>query len=79
MPADATAAAEATLAAASLDTNLPFKEAKRRLILEFEKRYICAKLDACGGNISKAARELGMHRQSLQQKLKALGIKEPVE
>ncbi|MBI4861852.1 MAG: sigma-54-dependent Fis family transcriptional regulator [Candidatus Riflebacteria bacterium] len=64
---------------APIDTGLPFKEAKQRLIVEFERRYITAKLMSCQGNISKAARELGMHRQSLQQKLRALGIKEPVE
>ncbi|MEY2933118.1 MAG: hypothetical protein RL033_3867, partial [Pseudomonadota bacterium] len=29
--------------------------------------YIHAVLDACGGNISEAARQLGMHRQSLQR------------
>jgi len=63
--------------AESIDTNLSFKEAKRRLVLDFERRYINAKLEECQGNISRAARELGMHRQSLQQKLKALGIKEP--
>jgi DNA-binding NtrC family response regulator len=73
------AATDPTLTSAPFDANLPFKEAKRRLILEFEKRYITAKLTSCQGNISKAARELGMHRQSLQQKLKALGIKEPTE
>jgi DNA-binding NtrC family response regulator len=65
--------------AGPIDTSLPFMEAKRRLILEFERRYIAAKLSNCQGNISRAARELGMHRQSLQQKLKSLGIKEPVQ
>lgn len=65
------------LLGSALDPSLPFKEAKRRVIDEFERRYIMAKLDLCGGNISRAARELGMHRQSLQQKLRSLGIKEP--
>ena len=32
--------------------------------------YIHAVLDACGGNISEAARQLGMHRQSLQRMLR---------
>jgi two-component system response regulator AtoC/two-component system nitrogen regulation response regulator NtrX len=67
------------LTTAPLDTHLPFKMARTRLIVEFEKRYITAKLAECQGNISRAARELGMHRQSLQQKLRALGIKEPTE
>ncbi|MEY4544085.1 MAG: hypothetical protein RL685_280 [Pseudomonadota bacterium] len=34
--------------------------------------YIHAVLDACGGNISEAARQLGMHRQSLQRMLRRL-------
>jgi two-component system response regulator RegA len=35
-----------------------------------EWEYIEYVLDRCGGNISKAAKELGIHRQSLQRKLR---------
>jgi ActR/RegA family two-component response regulator len=34
--------------------------------------YIHAVLDSCGGNISEAARQLGVHRQSLQRMLRRL-------
>ena len=34
--------------------------------------YIHAVLEACDGNISEAARQLGMHRQSLQRMLRRL-------
>ena len=35
-----------------------------------EREYIEYVLQACGGNISQAARRLGLHRQSLQRKLR---------
>jgi DNA-binding NtrC family response regulator len=47
-----------------------FKEAKK----EFERRYIEKCLDQTGGNITQAAALLGMHRQSLQHKIKELGL-----
>lgn len=47
-----------------------FKDAKR----EFERRYIERSLDQAGGNVTRAAAILGMHRQSLQHKIKELGL-----
>jgi DNA-binding NtrC family response regulator len=47
-----------------------FKEAKR----EFEKKHIEKCLDKTAGNITQAAALLGMHRQSLQHKIKELGL-----
>jgi two-component system response regulator RegA len=35
-----------------------------------EREYIEYVLNECGGNISRAARRLGLHRQSLQRKLR---------
>ena len=40
----------------------------------FEREYIAKCLDRCGGNVTRAAEMLGMHRQSLQHKLKELGL-----
>ena len=48
-----------------------FKEARR----EFERAYIERRLAETGGNVTRAAELLDMHRQSLQHKLKELGIK----
>lgn len=45
---------------------------------EFEKSFVLAALKECGGNISRAAKLLDIHRQSLQQKIKELGIKSDV-
>jgi DNA-binding NtrC family response regulator len=47
-----------------------FREARR----EFERAYIERVLTDTGGNVTRAAERVGMHRQSLQQKLKDLGL-----
>jgi DNA-binding NtrC family response regulator len=49
---------------------LPYKEAKRK----FEVDYITARLLENNGNVSRTAVLIGLHRQSLQQKLRELGI-----
>ena len=51
-----------------------FATAKKKLIDRFERAILSQALAAHGGNISQAARSLGLHRQSLQQKLQELGI-----
>ena len=48
-----------------------FKDARR----EFERIYIERRLAETGGNVTRAAELLDMHRQSLQHKLRELGIK----
>ncbi|HEV2916041.1 MAG TPA: sigma-54 dependent transcriptional regulator [Pyrinomonadaceae bacterium] len=47
-----------------------FREDRR----EFERRYITRCLEETGGNVTRAAAMLGMHRQSLQHKLRELGL-----
>lgn len=41
---------------------------------EFERRYIARCLEEVNGNVTRAASVLGMHRQSLQHKLRELGL-----
>ncbi len=53
---------------------LPLTEGKARVTEWFEDRAIREALAAHGGNVSAAARQLGLHRQSLQKKMIALGI-----
>lgn len=48
----------------------PLKAAR----VEFERSFVIAALKECNGNISKTARLLDVHRQSLQQKIKELSI-----
>jgi transcriptional regulator of acetoin/glycerol metabolism len=40
------------------------------LAIENEWEHISRALNDCGGNISHAAKALGLHRQSLQRKLR---------
>ncbi len=47
-----------------------YRDAKRM----FEVAYIKAKLREHGGNITRTAAAIGLHRQSLQEKLRELGI-----
>ena len=42
---------------------------------EFERSFVAAALRQCGGNISQAAKILDIQRQSLQQKVRELGIR----
>lgn len=54
----------------AISASLNYKEAKK----EFERKYIERCLDQTSGNITQAAALLGMHRQSLQHKIKELGL-----
>ena len=54
--------------------NVPFLNDFREARREFERAYIERCLVETGGNVTKAAEKIGMHRQSLQQKLKDLGL-----
>jgi DNA-binding NtrC family response regulator len=47
-----------------------FREDRR----EFERRYITRCLEHTNGNVTRAAEILDMHRQSLQHKLRQLGL-----
>jgi len=55
--------------------DLPLTEAKEKLVACFERARIMTALEKHQGNVSAAARDLGIHRQSLQQKMAQLGIK----
>src|SRR4051794_4235838 len=56
------------------DPDDDLQTAKRKLTDRLERAMITEALREHGGNISQAARRLGLHRQSLQQKLHELGI-----
>jgi DNA-binding NtrC family response regulator len=51
-----------------------FREAKERMVEGFERDFLRQALRRHGGNITKAAEEVGMHRQNLQQKMRELGL-----
>ena len=50
-----------------------FREAKRK----FEVVYLTKKLEEHRWNVSRTAAAVGLHRQSLQEKLRELGIQRP--
>ncbi|MDT7542635.1 MAG: hypothetical protein QOE33_2539 [Acidobacteriota bacterium] len=58
------------LGGVSVPFTTDFREDRR----EFERRYITRCLEESGGNVTRAASMLGMHRQSLQHKLRELGL-----
>jgi DNA-binding NtrC family response regulator len=58
----------------SIDDSLPFREWKKRMVEAAEREYFIRKLEENDHNVTRTARSLDMLRQSLQQKLRELGI-----
>ena len=56
-------------------SGLPFSDAKKRVVESFEKSFLLAALRRNNGNISRTAESIGMVRQSLQQKIRELGLR----
>ncbi|NVJ04562.1 sigma 54-interacting transcriptional regulator [Myxococcus sp. AM001] len=57
-----------------ISLDLPFKEAKDRIIEGFERDYLRALIDRCEGNVSRAAREAGIDRVYLRKLLRKHGL-----
>ena len=55
---------------------LPFADAKRAAVEGFEREFLLRALRANGGNVSRTAEAIGMVRQSLQQKIRELGLRD---
>jgi DNA-binding NtrC family response regulator len=51
----------------SFNEHLSFKVAKEQLLERFEREYITQILKRCEGNVSRAARESGLHRKSIER------------
>jgi len=58
------------------DPTLPFGEAKKQAVEAFERRFLLRALRTHQGNISRTAEAIGMVRQSLQQKIRELGLRD---
>ncbi len=56
------------------DTRAPFEQARRDAIAQFESAYLTGLLAEAHGNVTEAARQTGMRRQSLQRLLRRHGI-----
>ena len=61
------------LAAFSPDRDIPAGNDMPSLA-EVEAEYVQRVLDQCGGNVSQSAKILGVHRRSLQRKLRQTGV-----
>jgi DNA-binding NtrC family response regulator len=56
-------------------SDLAFSDAKKRAVERFEREFLLRALRENDGNISRAAESIGMVRQSLQQKIRELGLR----
>jgi DNA-binding NtrC family response regulator len=54
--------------------HLSFKDAKEQLLENFEREYLMQVLKRCDGNISRAARESGLHRKSIERLVKKYSL-----
>jgi len=64
-------------ASLEIDVSLPFKETKKKLLDELERRYITELLDAHGGNVSAAARAADLDRMTIYKMLRRAGLRDP--
>jgi DNA-binding NtrC family response regulator len=55
--------------------DLTFKEAKRRVVVDFERDFIRRALVRSGGNVSEAARSAGLDRKSFWVVARRVGVK----
>jgi transcriptional regulator with GAF, ATPase, and Fis domain len=58
-----------------LTVELPFKEAKDRVIADFERTYLAELLSWAGGNVSKAARKAQLDRMHLHRLFQRYGLR----
>ncbi len=56
------------------DESITYKEAKQKVLDDFEKRFFGIWLKRNRGNVTRTAESLGMHRKNLQEKLDRLGL-----
>ena len=61
---------EATATVAAIDPSLPYADARRRMLDDFERRYAEAVLAAHGGKVAAAARAAGVARYSFYRLLR---------
>jgi DNA-binding NtrC family response regulator len=56
-------------------THLNYKDAKEKALNAFNRQFLSRHLSQCQGNISQAARNMGLERQALQQIMKRYDIR----
>jgi len=78
-PGDLDLGGSSSSAGGTVGTDIPFSEAKKRAVTSFERAYLSRALRENDGNISRTAAAIGMVRQSLQQKIRELGLRKDGE
>ena len=68
-------AVQVSTAGGEVDTAIPFSESKKHHVDHFERSYLLRALRENEGNVSRTANAIGMVRQSLQQKIRELGLR----
>jgi DNA-binding NtrC family response regulator len=66
---------------APVDLSLPFRDAKARVVEEFERAYVAGLLDAHGGKLTAAAKHADMDPKNFSEKLTRYGLRKaaPIE
>jgi DNA-binding NtrC family response regulator len=62
---------------ARVDLTLPFREAKARVVEEFERAYVSGVLEAEGGKLTAAAKHADMDPKNFHEKLTRYGLRKP--
>jgi DNA-binding NtrC family response regulator len=62
-----------------VDLALPFRDAKARVVEEFERAYVTGVLEAHGGKLTAAAKHADMDPKNFSEKLKLYGLRKPTE
>src|SRR5437762_11342908 len=60
---------------ARVDLSLPFRDAKARVVEEFERAYIAGVLEAHGGKLTAAAKHADMDLKNFSEKLARYGLR----
>jgi DNA-binding NtrC family response regulator len=60
-----------------VDLSLPFRDAKARVVEEFERAYIGGVLEAHGGKLTAAAKHADMDPKNFSEKLARYGLRKP--
>ena len=60
-----------------VDLALPFRDAKARVVEEFERAYVAGVLEAHGGKLTAAAKHADMDPKNFSEKLTRYGLRKP--
>ncbi|MFN0063782.1 MAG: sigma-54-dependent transcriptional regulator [Myxococcaceae bacterium] len=74
-PSVAAVTARENLAPLPVSEHLLFKEAKEKLLAEFEKEYLRRLLTTVNGSITRAAERSGLHRKSIERLVKKYALR----